>query len=288
MQELSTIKEMKDWSRAVRIGNCRLGLVPTMGFLHEGHLSLVRHSLKNCDRTVVSIFVNPIQFGPSEDLENYPIDLKQDKKLLADMGVDAVFVPQKDELVPQDLDTFVEVKNLTEHLCGKSRPKLFRGVTTIVLKLFHIIQPDLAIFGEKDRQQLEVIRKMVLDLNLDIEISGLPTTRESDGIAQSSRNTYLNPEERLSARSLIQALESGRSLIQNGETSADIVKNQMRSVINSQAGTKIDYISVCDPKRFGEINQIKSSVMLALAVQIGKARLIDNCLVEKNSCNEPC
>jgi pantoate--beta-alanine ligase len=288
MQELSTIKEMKDWSRTVRSGNNRLGLVPTMGFLHEGHLSLVRHSLKKCDRTVVSIFVNPIQFSQGEDLDNYPIDLEQDKKLLADLGVDAVFVPQKDELVPQDLDTFVEVKNLTEHLCGKSRPELFRGVTTIVLKLLHIVQPDLVIFGEKDRQQLEVIRKMVLDLNIDIEVSGLPIARESDGIAQSSRNTYLNPEERVSARSLVQALESGRSLILNGETSADIVKNQMRSVIKSQAGTKIDYISVCDPKRFGEINQIESSVMLALAVHIGKARLIDNCLVEKNPCKEPC
>lgn len=288
MQELTTIQEMKDWSRAVRSGNSRLGFVPTMGFLHDGHLSLVRHSLKKCDKTVVSIFVNPIQFGPNEDLDNYPINLKQDKKLLADMGVDAVFVPQKDELVPQDLSTFVEVKNITEHLCGKSRPELFRGVATIVLKLFHIVQPDLAVFGEKDRQQLEVIRKMVLDLSLDIEVAGLPITRESDGIAQSSRNTYLNPEERISARSLVQALESGRSLIQNGETSAGIIKNQMRSVIKSQAGTQIDYISVCDPKHFGEINQIKSSVMLALAVHIGKARLIDNCLVEKSPCKEPC
>ncbi|QPJ62806.1 MAG: pantoate--beta-alanine ligase [Candidatus Nitronauta litoralis] len=288
MKQISNISEMKSWSRAVRGNGQTVGFVPTMGYLHDGHLALVKHSLKECDRTVVSIFVNPIQFAPGEDLDSYPANLERDINLLSKLGVDAVFVPTRDELVPKDLDTFVEVKNLTEHLCGKSRPEFFRGVTTIVLKLFHIVQPDIAIFGEKDRQQLEVIRKMVADLNLDIKVLGLPITREQDGIAQSSRNTYLNPEERISARSLCQALESGRTMILNGETSAKIVKNQIRSVIESQTGTRIDYVSVCDPKRFDEISQIGNSVMLALAVHIGKARLIDNCLVEKSSCKEPC
>ncbi len=288
MQEISTIQQMKDWSRQSRNNEQRLGLVPTMGFLHEGHLNLVRHSLAQCDRTVVSIFVNPIQFGPGEDLARYPIDLERDKKLLADLGVDAVFIPKKDELVPPDMNTFVQVENLTEHLCGHSRPEFFRGVTTIVLKLFHIVQPDVAIFGEKDRQQLEVVRKMIEDLNLDIQIVGLPTIRESDGVALSSRNSYLSPEERESARSIVQALESGKSLILNGETSAEIVKNQMRSVIASRTGTRIDYISVCDPRRFGEIQRIENPVMLAMAVHIGNTRLIDNYLVEKNSCKEPC
>lgn len=288
MKEFSNIPEMRGWSRSVRGNGQSLGFVPTMGYLHDGHLSLVKHSLMHCDQTVVSIFVNPIQFGPGEDLGSYPIDLDRDKKLLSNLGVNAVFIPKKNDLVPEDLDTFVEVKNLTEHLCGKSRPEFFQGVTTIVLKLFHIVEPDVAIFGEKDRQQLEVIRKMVVDLNLDIEVLGLPIARELDGIAQSSRNTYLNPEERISARSLCQALESGKSLILNGETSAITVKKQMRSVIESQTGTRVDYVSVCDPKRFDEVNQINNSVMLALAVHIGKARLIDNCLVEKSSCKEPC
>ncbi len=282
MIEITTIQEMKEWSRKVRKEENPLGLVPTMGFLHEGHLGLVRHSLKICDKTVVSIFINPIQFGPEEDLANYPVNFERDKKLLQDLGVDAVFIPQSTEIVPSNLDTIVEVKNITTHLCGKSRPELFRGVTTIVLKLFHIIQPDFAVFGEKDRQQLEVIRKMVTDLNMDVEVIGLPTARESDGVAFSSRNTYLNAEERISARSLVQALNSGKDLILEGESSAEIIKDQMRSIIESQAGTRIDYVSVCDPDRFGEIDRIEKSVLLALAVHIGKARLIDNCLVEKS------
>lgn len=282
------LNEMKAWSRRTRGEGNTLGFVPTMGFLHAGHLALVKESKRACKKTVVSIFVNPKQFGPGEDLEQYPIDLERDTVLLEELGVDVIFIPAREELYPADFSTGVRVTELTDNLCGRSRPHFFQGVATIVLKLFHIVQPDRAFFGEKDRQQLGVIRKMVRDLNLDVEITGLPTIREEDGIAMSSRNAYLAPEERRSAQALFKALQSGKDMIEGGERSADAVRTQMRAIIESHPRTRVDYISVCDPERFTELEVIGDSALLALAVHIGRARLIDNCLVENITCNASC
>ncbi len=281
MKVLKTIDEMKAWSRRVREEGKTLGLVPTMGYLHEGHLSLARESLKACDRTVVSIFVNPKQFSPNEDLATYPHDLEADRRQLERLGVDALFLPTQEEMYPEGFQTYVKVEGITEQLCGQSRPGFFLGVTTIVLKLFHIVQPLSAFFGEKDRQQLEVIRKMVLDLNLDIEIVGSPIVRDPDGLALSSRNQYLGKEERKTAQSLNQALKQARQLVAEGEFSVEKIRSQMRTLIEREGRAEVDYISVCDPKRFVELEEIRGPAIVALAVHVGKARLIDNCLIER-------
>ena len=288
MQSIESISEMKAWSRARRRDGESIGLVPTMGFLHAGHMSLVEASLRRCDRTVVSIFVNPIQFGPGEDFDTYPRDLERDRRLLESAGVDVLFVPRREVLYPPGFATRVRVERLTDSLCGKSRPGFFEGVATVVLKLFHCVEPDRAFFGEKDRQQLEVVRALVRDLNLDIDIVGLPIVREPDGLAQSSRNAYLEPGQRQAARSLFRALESGRELIRRGERSAEAVRRHMQQIIETQPGARIDYVSVCDPRDFAEQETINGRAVLALAVHIGNARLIDNCLVETNGCNESC
>ncbi len=281
MEILRTIEEMKAWSRKVREDGQTLGLVPTMGYLHEGHLSLARKSISACDRTVVSIFVNPQQFGPDEDLDNYPRALETDQRTLEPLGVDALFLPTADDMYPEGFQTYVHVEEITEKLCGKSRRELFRGVTTIVLKLFNIVQPHSAFFGEKDRQQLEVIRKMADDLNLDIEIVGLPIIREADGLAMSSRNQYLGETERKTATSLHEALQQAQQLVAQGESSAATIRARMRTIIEREGQAEVDYISVCDPNRFEELKVIRGKAMIALAVHVGKARLIDNCLIER-------
>ena len=281
MKVLKTIGEMKAWSRKVRENGKTLGLVPTMGYLHEGHLSLARKSINTCDRTVVSIFVNPKQFGPNEDLDAYPRDLEADRRTLEQLGVDALFLPTADDMYPEAFQTFVHVEEITDKLCGKSRRELFRGVATIVLKLFNIVQPHSAFFGEKDRQQLEVIRKMVDDLNLDTEIVGLPIIRESDGLAMSSRNQYLGKTERKTAKSLHEALQQAQQLVAQGESSVETIRSRMRTIIEREGRAQVDYISVCDPKRFEELKEIRGKAMIALAVHVGKARLIDNCLIER-------
>jgi pantoate--beta-alanine ligase len=281
MDVLKTIDEMKAWSRKMRQDGQTLGLVPTMGYLHAGHLSLARKSMSICDRTVVSIFVNPTQFGPHEDLDTYPRDLEADRKKLEQLGVDALFLPTKPDMYPKGFQTFVNVEEITDKLCGKSRSELFRGVTTIVLKLFNIVQPHSAIFGEKDRQQLEVIRKMVNDLNLDVEVVGLPIIRESDGLAMSSRNKYLGKIERKTALSLHEALQQAQQWVAQGESSVDTLRTRMRNIIEREGQAQVDYISVCDPKRFEELEEIQGQAMIALAVHVGKARLIDNCLIER-------
>ncbi len=281
MKILKTLDEMKAWSRKVREDGQTLGLVPTMGYLHAGHLSLARKSISACDRTVVSIFVNPKQFGPHEDLDTYPRDLEADRRELEPLGVDALFLPTADDMSPEGFQTYVHVEEITDKLCGKSRRELFRGVTTLVLKLFNIIQPHSAFFGEKDRQQLEVIRKMVDDLNLDIEIVGLPIIREPDGLAMSSRNQYLGKAERKTAQSLHQALQQAQQLVAQGESSVATIRSRMRNIIEQEGQAQVDYISVCDPERFEELEEIQGKAMIALAVHVGKARLIDNCLIER-------
>ena len=281
MEILKTLDEMKAWSRKVRKDGQTLGLVPTMGYLHAGHLSLVRKSMSVCDHTVVSIFVNPTQFGPNEDLDTYPRHLEADQHELEQLGVDALFLPTADDMYPEGFQTYVHVEEITDKLCGKSRREFFRGVTTIVLKLLNIVQPHSAFFGEKDRQQLEVIRKMVGDLNLDAEIVGLPIVREPDGLAMSSRNKYLGKAERKTAQSLHEALQQAQQLVAQGECSVATLRSRMRNIIEREGQAQVDYISVCDPQQFEELEEIRGKAMIALAVHVGKARLIDNCLIER-------
>ena len=280
MEVIYSIDEMRSQSGQVRSRGKTIGIVPTMGCLHEGHLSLVRQSLDICDFTVVSIFINPAQFEENEDLENYPIELRKDRQKLEELDVDALFLPSPLNIYPEGYKTYISVKEITTRLCGKSRPVFFSGVTTIVLKLFNIVQPHNAFFGKKDRQQLHVIKTMVKDLNLDISIVSLPIVREPDGLAMSSRNRYLSDKQRSSALSLHRALKKAENLIQNGETSANKIKKTMREIINKEQHTKIDYISVCDIETFIDKELINENVLIALAVQVGKARLIDNCVVE--------
>ena len=270
---------MKKWSRETK---GQIGFVPTMGYLHEGHLSLVRKSRTACDYTVASIFINPKQFGANEDLSTYPVDLESDSAKLAALGVDVLFLPQRDEIYPDGYKTYVNVEEITEQLCGKSRPALFRGVTTVVIKLFNIVRPHTAFFGEKDWQQLNVIRTMVRDLNMDVIIEGLPTARETDGLARSSRNVYLSESERNSARCLSQSLEAAKKLVSEGEFSAARIRDKVRNVIEEQDHTAIDYIAICNPETFVEQTAVTGKTLVALAVWIGKARLIDNCLLERN------
>lgn len=279
MEIIKTLEGMKIAQR--RRAGQRVGLVPTMGYLHDGHLSLVEKSLSTCDITVVSIFVNPKQFRPNEDLDTYPVDLKRDIKLLEDLGVTILFLPKNADMYPEGYQTYVQVEKITERLCGKSRPGFFRGVATVVLKLFNTVQPDVAFFGEKDRQQLAVIQKMVQDLNLDIQIEGLPIVRDPDGLASSSRNLYLSPQARQSALCLQEALQLAQRRVAAGETSARKIRSAMQDVIEAHPDTRVDYISVCDPLQFNELEVIQGKTLIALAVHVGQTRLIDNCLIER-------
>ncbi|MBT5376082.1 MAG: pantoate--beta-alanine ligase [Nitrospinaceae bacterium] len=278
---VSSIAQMKEISTSFRKQNLTTGFVPTMGCLHEGHLTLVRNSLQTCDRTVVSIFVNPTQFGPNEDLDTYPRELKNDIEKLEALGVDAIFFPDIKEMYPAGHNTTVQVQGITQYLCGKSRPELFKGVTTVVLKLFNIVRPDHAFFGEKDWQQLAVIEAMVQDLNLDVVINRVAIVREPDGLALSSRNKYLSPDERQTALSLSRSLQEAQSEIRRGTTSAEIIIRSMRNLFLDQKGVQVDYISICDPESFKEKEQIRGRTLIALAVKVGPSRLIDNCIVEE-------
>lgn len=257
----------------------RMGFVPTMGALHQGHLELVRVVRQMCDRVVVSIFVNPIQFGPKEDYRSYPRDLRQDLRLLKQVGVDVVFYPDAKEMYPQGYSTYVEVEGLTRFLCGRSRPGHFRGVTTVVAKLFNIVKPNLAVFGQKDAQQAFVIKRMVEDLNFDIEIVVVPTVREADGLAMSSRNVYLSPKEREQAPVLYRALKKAERLIAEGEHDVKTVKQAMARLIRNESDGRIDYIEIVDTRRLEPLKKIRGEVLIALAVYFSKARLIDNIIV---------
>lgn len=256
-----------------------IAFVPTMGFLHEGHLSLVREGKKRGDDLVVSIFVNPSQFAPEEDFESYPRDLDRDLELLNEEGVDAVFNPDDKEIYGGEFQTYVELEKLPNHLCGISRPIFFKGVATVVAKLFNIVKPHVTIFGQKDYQQLVVIRQMVRDLGFDIEVVGAPTVREPDGLAMSSRNAYLSPEQRASALSLYNSLQKAQELIENGIHDATIIIEAAAELIQSRPETKIDYIAICDTETLVDIQTIDKPVLMALAVKVGKARLIDNMIL---------
>ena len=281
MKVISPIEDMKKWSCLTRSRDKTIGFVATMGCLHEGHLSLIKTSIAKCDTTVVSIFVNPTQFSPNEDFDSYPRCIESDKLILQTTGIDVLFNPNQKDLYPEKFQTFVTVEDKTNYLCGTSRPRFFRGVTTIVLKLINIANPNIAYFGEKDWQQLQVIRTMVHDLNMDVSIVGKPIVRDKDGLAMSSRNCNLSKLEKNSARALSQALESAQALVTQGERSAENIRTKIRKTIEQKQGTKIDYISVCDPESFTEQTEINSKVLVALAVRVGSTRLIDNRIIGK-------
>lgn len=281
MEIVKTIAEVRAQVKAWKMEGLSVGLVPTMGFLHEGHKSLIERAVKENDRVVVSDFVNPTQFGPTEDLASYPRDLERDAKLCEEAGASILFNPEVEEMYFDDRTTFVNMDGLTKELCGKSRPIHFQGVCTVVSKLFNIATPDRAYFGQKDAQQLAVIKRMVRDLNFDIEIVGCPIIREEDGLAKSSRNTYLSPEERKAAVILSQALKIGKELIEQGETSASKVKTAITEKINTEPLAKIDYVEVVDFNNIEPVENIGDSTLAAIAVYIGKTRLIDNFIIEK-------
>ncbi len=270
-------QQVSDWKKS----GLSVGLVPTMGYLHEGHKSLIDAARKENDRVVVSIFVNPMQFGPKEDLASYPRDLEKDAKLCEEAGVDLIFHPQPEEMYQPGFCSYVDMNGLTTELCGKSRPIHFRGVQTVVLKLFHIVTPDRAYFGQKDAQQLAVVKRMVRDLNVGIQIIGCPIIREEDGLAKSSRNTYLNEKERQAALVLSRSLNAGKALVEAGETDAQAVRKAITQGIEKEPMAKIDYVDVVDFDTITPIEIIQGSVLVAIAVYIGKTRLIDNFIVEK-------
>lgn len=275
-----TVKEVREQVNVWKREGLTVGFVPTMGYLHEGHRSLLEAARKNNDKVVVSIFVNPMQFGPTEDLESYPRDLEKDSKLCEGVGVDLIFHPEPSEMYEEGFCSYVDMNGLTTELCGKSRPIHFRGVQTVVLKLFNIVKPDNAYFGQKDAQQLAVIKRMVADLNVDVKITGCPIIREEDGLAKSSRNTYLNPEERQAALILSKSLAIGKKLIEAGEKSAEAVKKAIADNIATEPLAKIDYVDVVDFKTITPVDTIGESVLVAIAVYIGKTRLIDNFIIE--------
>lgn len=276
MRIVESIKDVRATVKEWKAKGLKVGFVPTMGYLHEGHESLIRKASEENDRVVVSIFVNPIQFGPKEDLSTYPRDLERDSKVCESAGADIIFHPENEEMYFKDFSTFVDMNGLTDGLCGKSRPTHFRGVCTVVTKLFNIVAPDRAYFGEKDAQQLAVIKRMVRDLNIDIEIIGCPIVREKDGLAKSSRNTYLSVEERNAAIILNKSLTLAKEKIQAGERDSEVIIKLIQEVINSEKLARIDYIEVVDSLSMEKVERIEKSVLVAIAVFIGKTRLIDN------------
>ena len=276
MHLISSPQKMQQFSLSLKGKGKKISFVPTMGALHKGHLSLVKRAKKLGDFVVTSVFVNPAQFGPKEDFKRYPRDLNKDKKLLQKAGCDLIFAPEVKDIYPEGYLTFVDVESLSEKLEGASRPGHFRGVCTIVAKLFNIVLPDYAIFGQKDAQQAIIIKKMKEDLNFPVKIIVSPTVREKDGLAFSSRNSYLNAEERREAKVLYQALKIGKKLIEAGERNPKKVINKMRELINRQKLAKINYIALTDIKRLEPIKEIKGELLLSLAVKFGKTRLIDN------------
>ena len=265
-----TRKQIKQWKKEGKT----IGLVPTMGFLHEGHASLIRKCREQNDIVVVSDFVNPTQFGPNEDLEAYPRDFERDSKLCESLGADLIFAPSPEDMY-HDPHAFVSINTLSETLCGKTRPIHFKGVCTVVTKLFHIVAPDRAYFGEKDAQQLAIIRKMVKDLNFDIEIVGCPIVREEDGLAKSSRNTYLNDKERQAALCLSRAVKTGKEVIYTGADEKEVL-NPMKAIIEAEPLARIDYVMMVDALTMQPIEKADRDVLVAMAVYIGKTRLIDN------------
>lgn len=280
MEIIENIASMHALSERKRMEGKLIGFVPTMGFLHEGHLSLIREAKKLSDIVIVSIFVNPTQFKPNEDYDKYPRDLEGDTKKVNSAGGDIIFAPSARDMYPDGYLTYVNVEGITETLCGISRPGHFRGVTTVVTKLFNIVKPHKAFFGQKDYQQSVIIKKMVRDLNMDIDIILLPTVREHDGLAMSSRNSFLSTEERKVAPVLYRALIMASEMIKNGERNTWRIYSEMKRMIESEPFAVIDYIAITDPETLTDISEIKGKTLIALAVKIGSTRLIDNILTE--------
>lgn len=276
MQIVKTIEEVRAIVRAWREAGLSVGLVPTMGFLHEGHQSLIARSVADNDRTVVSVFVNPIQFGPTEDLEAYPRDIERDKALVEATGGDLIFNPEPAEMYPPHFTTFVDTAETTELLCGARRAGHFRGVCTVVSKLFNIVGPDRAYFGQKDAQQLATVRRFVRDLNFNIEIVACPIVREEDGLAKSSRNTYLSTEERKAALVLSRSLRQAQAAVENGERRAKVVVDIIANCLKQEPLARVDYIEVVDLDNVQRVEKIEENTLVAIAVYIGKTRLIDN------------
>ena len=279
VEVINNAEEMQQIAKEVRLSGKTLALVPTMGFFHEGHLELMRVARRHADVVMITIFVNPTQFGPNEDFSSYPRDLEGDLSKAKEVGVDFALVPSVQEMYPDRYQTSVSVQKVKKHLCGLSRPTHFDGVTTVVAKFFHITKPHIAVFGQKDFQQLTVISRMVKDLNMDVRIVGVPTVREPDGLAMSSRNTYLNPEERKSALCLKKSLDLARHLVNQGEVRAGKLIQAIEALILSFPHTQIDYVNLCDPITMEDVETLEGETLLALAVKLGNTRLIDNCLL---------
>ena len=279
MNIVKTISEVRNEVKSWRKQGLSVGLVPTMGYLHEGHKSLIDRACKENDKVVVSVFVNPTQFGPGEDLATYPRDIQRDAALCEDAGAALIFNPEPEEMYFDDFHTYVTMESLSDELCGKTRPIHFRGVCTVVSKLFHIVAPDRAYFGQKDAQQLAIIKRMVRDLNFDIEIVGCPIVRETDGLAKSSRNTYLSEEERKAAVILHKGLVKGEEMVSAGEKDVKKVLDAITEIIESEPLARIDYVEAVDFDNIETIDTIEGSVLVAVAVYIGKTRLIDNFIV---------
>ena len=280
MNIATTVEQAKQTVRQWKAEGLTVGLVPTMGYLHEGHESLIKRAVAECDRVIVSVFLNPIQFAPNEDLATYPRDFAADTVLIENAGADLVFHPEPSELYAPDACTFVNVEGITSELCGKTRPTHFRGVCTVVSKLMNISQADRAYFGQKDAQQLAVVRRMVRDLNMNVEVIGCPIVREEDGLAKSSRNTYLSPAEREAALVLSRAVREGQRLMKEGERDAKTILSAMRAIIEAEPLARIDYVEMVSWDGIKPVDVADSSVLVAMAVYIGKTRLIDNFIFE--------
>ncbi|MEE8359377.1 MAG: pantoate--beta-alanine ligase [Candidatus Omnitrophota bacterium] len=281
MKVFRTIQGIKRHIDKKKASKASIGFVPTMGYIHKGHLSLIKAARRQNDIVVMSIFVNPAQFGPKEDYMRYPRDLRRDEKLAKAEGADAIFYPSVEMMYPRGYRTYVDVKDITDKLCGESRPGHFRGVATVVAKLFNIVSPDRAYFGQKDAQQVIVIKRMVKDLNMDIHIMAMPTIRERDGLAMSSRNVYLSKRERQDALVLHESLDLAKDMIGSGVRDAKKVKSSMEKLINSKETARVDYISISDITDLREVRSVGKDALIALAARIGKTRLIDNIVIGK-------
>jgi pantoate--beta-alanine ligase len=280
MRVIESIKEMRAWSDAERHAGSRIVLVPTMGALHEGHLSLIREGKKSGERLVVSLFVNPAQFGPGEDLAAYPRVFERDRELLEKEKIDVLFCPSASEIYPAGYQTYIEVEKLAPLLCGEFRPGHFRGVATVVAKLFNIVRPQAALFGAKDFQQLQVIRRMAEDLNFGVDVVGCPIVRDGDGLALSSRNRYLISEERAAALSLSRSLRRAESMVKEGERNSRRIVETIRAEIEKEPLARIEYARICDPDTLEDVATIAERALAALAVRVGGARLIDNAILK--------
>ncbi len=280
MDIIRTIPELKRIIGPVRTSGRTIGFVPTMGYLHQGHLSLVKAARSECDFVVVSIFVNPIQFGVGEDFEQYPRDLASDARMCQEEGVNLIFSPSEREMYPRGFDTRVQVEELTRGLCGRGRPGHFRGVTTVVTKLFNLVEPDIAYFGQKDAQQALVLKKMAADLNMNVTLKIMPTVRETDGLAMSSRNAYLSPDERKAALVLYKSLKQAEELIKDGSRNASKIIDTMKEIITGEPLAQLEYIEIVDTTNLEHIDYMEAEVLIALAVKMGQTRLIDNIIVE--------